>query len=63
MVDIHGVTVLGHYKIDYADPIYMQHIFQGISFIAGSVKKLDSRKAYAGTRDDTILRLYQVDRY
>ena len=47
-------TVLGHDKKDYADPVYVQHIFQGISFIAGSVKKLDYSKAYADSRDTPI---------
>jgi uncharacterized protein len=48
------VTTLGHDKRDYSDPVYVQHIFQGIRYIAGSVKKLDYRKAYADTRDTPI---------
>ena len=47
-------TVLGHDKKDYNDPVYIQHIFQGISFIAASVKKLDYSKAYADTRDTPL---------
>jgi type 1 glutamine amidotransferase len=47
-------TVLGHDKKDYVDPVYVQHIFQGISFIAGSVKKLDYSKAYADSRDTPL---------
>jgi len=47
-------TVLGHDKKDYTDPVYVQHIFQGISFIAGSVKKLDYSKAYADSRDTPV---------
>jgi type 1 glutamine amidotransferase len=48
------VTALGHDKKDYSDPVYVQHIFQGIRYIAGSVKKLDYRKAYADTRDTPV---------
>jgi uncharacterized protein len=47
-------TVLGHDKKDYTDPVYVQHIFQGISYIAGSVKKLDYSKAYADSRDTPL---------
>ena len=47
-------TALGHHEKDYDDPVYIQHIFQGISFIAGSVKKLDYGKAYADTRDTPV---------
>jgi hypothetical protein len=32
----------------------MQHIFQGVSFVAGSVKKSDFSKAYAGSRDTPL---------
>lgn len=44
-------TVLGHDKKDYEDPIYVQHIFQGIRFIASQVKKPDFSKAYADSSD------------
>lgn len=47
-------TALGHDKKDYADPVYIQHLFQGIRFIAGSVKKLDYNKAYAVAGDDPV---------
>ena len=47
-------TVLGHDKKDYTDPVYVQHIFQGIRYIAGSVKKLDYSKAYADSRDTPL---------
>jgi type 1 glutamine amidotransferase len=47
-------TALGHHKKDYTDPVYIQHIFQGIRYVAGSVKKLDYGKAYADTRDTPI---------
>jgi uncharacterized protein len=47
-------TVLGHDKKDYVDPVYVQHIFQGIFFVAGSVKKIDYSKAYADSRDTQL---------
>ena len=48
------VTALGHDKKDYDDPVYIQHILQGINYVAGSVKKLDYTKAYADTRDTPV---------
>lgn len=47
-------TTLGHDKKDYSDPIYVQHIFQGIRFVASQVKKLDFSKAYADSRDTPV---------
>jgi type 1 glutamine amidotransferase len=47
-------TTLGHDKKDYTDPVYVQHIFQGISYIVGTVKKLDYTRAYADSRDTPI---------
>lgn len=47
-------TALGHHKKDYTDSVYIQHIFQGITYVAGSVKKLDYSKAYADTRDTPV---------
>ena len=47
-------TVLGHDKKDYSDPTYVQHIFQGIKFIASQVNKLDFNKAYADSRDTPV---------
>lgn len=48
-------TVYGHAKIDYSDPVYVQHLFQGIRFIASEFKGLDFKKAYADTRDSPVL--------
>ena len=48
------VTVLGHDKKDYADPVFVQHIFQGIEFVANQVKALDFKKAYADSRDTPL---------
>ena len=47
-------TTLGHAKTDYEDPTYVQHIFQGIAFVAGQVKKLNYGNAYADSRDTPI---------
>ncbi|GAB3337583.1 hypothetical protein GCM10027299_48830 [Larkinella ripae] len=48
------VTTLGHDKKDYAEPLFMKHIFQGIRYVAGQVKKIDFSKAYADSRDTPI---------
>ncbi len=40
-------TALGHDKKDYDDPVYIQHIMQGMQFVASQVKKRDIKKAYA----------------
>lgn len=48
------VTTLGHDKKDYADPVFVQHIFQGIRYVANQVKPLDYRKAYADSRDTPV---------
>ena len=48
------VTVLGHDKKDYSDPVYVKHIFQGIQYVAGKVKKPDFSKAYADAHDTPI---------
>jgi type 1 glutamine amidotransferase len=46
------VTTLGHDKKDYEDPTYLNHIFQGMEFVAGKAAKRDLSKAYAVNRDD-----------
>ncbi len=47
-------TVLGHDKKDYSDPVFIKHIFQGIRYVAGQLKGLDFKKAYADTRDTPV---------
>ena len=49
-----GVLLPVGCKKDYTDPVYIQHIFQGISYIAGRIKKLDYSKAYADSRDTPL---------
>ena len=49
------VTTLGHDKKDYSDPVYMQHILQGIEFVAARcAKKKNYSKAYAIHKDDPL---------
>ncbi|WP_460906640.1 ThuA domain-containing protein [Spirosoma areae] len=48
-------TTLGHAKQDYeTDTTFINHIFQGIRYVAGQVKTIDFRKAYADSRDTPI---------
>lgn len=47
-------TVLGHDKKDYEDPVYVNHIFGGIRFVASEVKKIDYSKAYAESQDTPL---------
>jgi len=48
------ITALGHDKENYEDPMYVKHIFQGITFVANQAKKLDVSKAYADSRDTPV---------
>jgi type 1 glutamine amidotransferase len=48
------VTALGHDKENYEDPMYVKHIFQGMSFIASQAKRLDASKAYSDSRDTPV---------
>lgn len=48
------ITTLGHDKENYEDPMFIKHILQGISFVAGQAKKLDYSKAYADSRDTPV---------
>ncbi|MBO0938296.1 ThuA domain-containing protein [Fibrella sp. HMF5335] len=47
-------TTLGHDKKDYTDPTYVNHLFQGIRFVAGQVKMVDFNRAYANGRDEAV---------
>ncbi|MGZ5189936.1 MAG: ThuA domain-containing protein [Flavisolibacter sp.] len=47
-------TTLGHHKKDYSDPVYVQHILQGIRFIASQAKNIDFSKAYADSKDTPV---------
>ncbi|MEI6586042.1 MAG: ThuA domain-containing protein [Sediminibacterium sp.] len=48
------VTALGHSKESYQDPVYKNHLLQGIRYIANQFKGLDYSKAHAITRDDAL---------
>lgn len=48
------ITALGHDKKDYQEPVFVQHIMQGLQFVASQVKKTDFSKAYADSRDAPV---------
>jgi type 1 glutamine amidotransferase len=48
------ITTLGHDSKDYVDPQYLNHIFQGMTYVAGEVRKPDFSKAYATARDTPL---------
>lgn len=48
------VTQLGHDKKDYEEPVFLNHIFQGLRYVVGRVKSLDSKRAYAQKHDEEI---------
>lgn len=47
-------TMLGHDIKDYSEPLFVQHIFQGIRYVAGRVGAVDYKKAYAVKYDDPV---------
>lgn len=48
------VTTLGHAKENYQDPTYLNHLWQGINYIAGQVKTIDYSKATSKDREDGL---------
>ena len=48
------ITALGHDKKDYEDPIFIQHVLQGIKFVASQTKSKDYKKAYSKSKDDAV---------
>lgn len=48
------ISALGHDKADYSDAMFMKHVYNGINWVAGNIKKLDYSKAYATKRDETL---------
>ena len=48
------VTTLGHSKESYQDPVYKNHLLQGIKFIASQYKGLNYSNAHAITKDDPL---------
>ncbi|WP_207510554.1 ThuA domain-containing protein [Longitalea luteola] len=47
-------SVLGHDSKDYSDPVFIQHLLQGIRYIASRVGTIDYNKAYAAKYDDPV---------
>ena len=48
------ITALGHNKKDYEDPIYVQHVFQGLKYVVGQLKPKDYYKAYAISKEQPV---------
>jgi type 1 glutamine amidotransferase len=48
------ITALGHDKKDYSDPVFIQHLWKGIEYIARLSRKPDFSKAYALSKDDPV---------
>lgn len=48
------ISALGHDKNDYTDPVFLKHLFNGMSWVASSVGKPDYSKAYAKSRDEAL---------
>lgn len=48
------ITTLGHSKENYNDPVYRNHLLQGINFVASQYKGLNYANAHALTKDDPL---------
>jgi type 1 glutamine amidotransferase len=48
------ITTLGHSKESYQDPIYKNHLLQGIKYVASQYKGLNYANAHAVTKDDAL---------
>ena len=48
------ITALGHHKKDYEDPVFINHIFQGLSYVVSELKPKEYKKVYAQSRDEDI---------
>lgn len=48
------ITTLGHSKESYQDPVYKNHLLQGIKYIASEYKGLNYANAHAITKDDSL---------
>lgn len=49
------VTTLGHAKTDYQNPMYRNHLLQGIKFIANQYQGIDYSKAISRGKDDKLM--------
>jgi type 1 glutamine amidotransferase len=48
------ITTLGHHKKDYEDPTFLNHVFQGMTFVASRSGKVDFSRSYATERNTPI---------
>jgi type 1 glutamine amidotransferase len=48
------VTTLGHSKESYKEPVYVNHLYQGIRFVVSQFKGLNYAKAKATGKDDPL---------
>jgi len=48
------ITTLGHSKETYQDPVYKNHLLQGIKYVANQYKGLNYANAHAVTKDDEL---------
>ncbi|MEN9950705.1 MAG: hypothetical protein RLY85_1457, partial [Bacteroidota bacterium] len=48
------ISTLGHSKETYSDPVYLNHLLQGLQFMADQVKGIDYNKATAQHRNDEL---------
>lgn len=48
------ISALGHQIKDYEDPLFLQHVLQGMQDVAGRLRKKDYSKAYATSRDTPV---------
>jgi hypothetical protein len=46
--------MLGHDPKDYSEPVFVQHVLQGIRYVASRIKTLDYKKVYASKWDDAV---------
>jgi uncharacterized protein len=45
------ITALGHDKAHYEEPVFVQHLFQGIEYVVSQTLKRDWKRAYATDRN------------
>jgi type 1 glutamine amidotransferase len=48
------ISQLGHDIANYTDPVFVNHIYQGLKYIASLTSKRDMTRAYATTRDTPL---------
>ena len=48
------ISTIGHSKETYQDPVYKNHLLQGIKFVISQFKGIDYKRAHAQHRDDQL---------